>query len=79
MNCYTARALARYAPEFGDRVRSRGVLRGNCYCIEERGLGDLVHALLKPLVRGTRFEHCRGCQKRREALNKFGRKVAGSE
>jgi hypothetical protein len=38
-----------------------------------KGLGDVIHAILKPFVRGTRFEHCTGCAKRRESLNKLTR------
>lgn len=41
-----------------------------------RGLGDVVHAVLKPAVKimdttlKTKLGECGGCKKRREALNK---------
>jgi hypothetical protein len=37
------------------------------------GLGDVVHAILKPLVRGTRLENCSSCAQRREWLNQIGK------
>ena len=41
-----------------------------------RGLGDVVEAVAKPIARmidrvaGTDIEHCPGCARRRETLNK---------
>jgi hypothetical protein len=37
----------------------------------KRGLGDIVHDVLKPFVRGTRFENCSGCARRRATLNRI--------
>jgi hypothetical protein len=43
----------------------------------QRGLGDVVHAGLKPFVvaidkaAGTNLQHCGGCKRRRETLNKI--------
>jgi hypothetical protein len=34
--------------------------------------GDQFHELLAPLVKGTRFENCRDCARRRDRLNKLG-------
>ena len=45
--------------------------------LRRRGLGDAVHAVLKPLavavdkVAGTDLKNCGGCKRRREALNKI--------
>lgn len=41
-----------------------------------RGLGDIVEAVAKPIARavdrvdGTDIQHCKGCAKRRDALNR---------
>jgi hypothetical protein len=41
-----------------------------------RGLGDIVESVAKPIARavdriaGTDIEHCQGCAKRRDALNR---------
>lgn len=34
-------------------------------------LGDAVKAILKPFVRGTKFENCDECNERRLILNKW--------
>jgi hypothetical protein len=39
--------------------------------IKNRGMGDVIHKILQPIVKGTSFEGCKGCQKRREQLNKL--------
>lgn len=36
-----------------------------------RGLGDLVKKVLHPIVKGTRLENCKGCNDRKEKLNKL--------
>lgn len=42
-----------------------------------QGLGDVVHTVANPIakavdrVAGTKLQHCGGCQRRREALNKL--------
>lgn len=41
-----------------------------------RGLGDVVHKVAQPIAKvidktlGTNIQHCGGCKKRREALNR---------
>ena len=36
-----------------------------------RGFGDWLHDLIAPLLKGTRFEHCKACEKRRQWLNRI--------
>jgi hypothetical protein len=33
--------------------------------------GDMIETALKPLVKGTKFEGCEKCKKRKKAINKF--------
>lgn len=38
------------------------------------GLGDLVEEILDPFAKALGLKNCAGCRKRKEALNKLGRK-----
>ena len=39
-------------------------------------LGDAVKRFLAPFVKGTRFEHCAGCERRRKWLNRVSGKCS---
>ena len=39
-------------------------------------LGDRVKKFLAPWVKGTRFENCAGCERRRQLLNKASIRAA---
>lgn len=38
------------------------------------GLGDLVEEILDPFARALGLKNCAGCKKRKEALNRLGKK-----